>query len=377
MRPLGLSDTIFHNLRDAQITAVAALDGPCDLPRLLAGIENVANTLPAFMETPVRLGVWAFARHGEPLDLARRVTVVRDPSVTEPAHLTPLLDGLRRNRLAGTQWRIVVLNPEPPPAAGALSAVFVQIRHGLADGTRIVQAMTRLDDADPSERHAALAAALPVLPAMDFPRDVSVHDSGLVTLTVPRTGMPRDGDASTRLAEAAAAAVADRRLYPALGSRTGNIGRTRFVLRRVSDRGAGNSIRMETVHPGAVPAEGHRRGLSRAQDLPLSQYAVAVAPPPLARLMMRIWYRSFDAIATLIPLPPRPRLGGRKVTHLFAAPPLWGPVPLAVIALAGRTDYCVSLFPGRGFGGDTGALTCAVAGYLNPGTQDSAASRAL
>lgn len=93
--------------------------------------------------------------------------------------------------------------------------------------------------------------------------------------------------------------------------------------------------------------------------------------------MMRLWYRSFDAVATLIPLPPRPRLGGRTVTHLFAAPPLWGPVPLAVIALAGRTDYFVSAFPGRGFAGDADALARAIGDRLNPHMAGSAASQAL
>jgi hypothetical protein len=109
-----------------------------------------------------------------------------------------------------------------------------------------------------------------------------------------------------------------------------------------------------------VDATSRRRvripGLSRAQDLPLSQWFVAVAPRRLARLAMRIWYSSFDAIATLVPLPRRLQLGGRLVTAVFGVPPLWGPVPLVLVALAGAEDYHVTVIPGRGFTGDRKVL---------------------
>jgi hypothetical protein len=131
---------------------------------------------------------------------------------------------------------------------------------------------------------------------------------------------------------------------------------------------------METVDAGgdrvrkrlAIP------GLSRAQELPLSQWAVAVLPGPLARLMMRVWYGGFDGIATLMPLPRRLRLGGRRVTAFFAAPPLWGPVPLVVLAFADGEHYHLTLFPGGGFAADRGALEASMRDRLTPGTPESA-----
>jgi hypothetical protein len=377
MRPLGLTDTIFENLRDAQITAVQALDGPCDLPRLLAGIEGVVAALPGFAETHVRLGVWSFARGPQPLELTRHVAVAGDPNILGPEDLAPLLDRLRRNRIsvAGPQWRIVVLNPagspgNPPP----LSAVFMQIRHGLADGTRIVQAIARLDSFAPTAAHVAAAARLATVDFDKLATDIKVHDAGLSTMLVPRRGMDRETDAGTRLGEVVMAAVEDARLFPHARPLRGNLGRTRFVARRAGAGGGGNHIRMETVAWGrdrprrrlAIP------GLSRAQELPLSQWAVAVLPSPLSRFMMRVWYAGFDAIATLMPLPRRLRLGGRRVTAFFAAPPLWGPVPLVVLAFADGEHYHLTLFPGRGFTADRRALEASVRAGLNPGMPESA-----
>ena len=61
MRPLGLTDTIFYNLGDCYVTAVAVLDGPCDLARLVAEIEEVVTALAGLTERPLRLGLWFFA----------------------------------------------------------------------------------------------------------------------------------------------------------------------------------------------------------------------------------------------------------------------------------------------------------------------------
>ena len=91
------------------------------------------------------------------------------------------------------------------------------------------------------------------------------------------------------------------------------------------------------------------RRLARAQELPLSQWLVALSPRRLARLAMRIWYRNFDAIATLLPVPRNLQLGGRAVTAVFGVPPLWGPVPLVLIALADADQYHLTVIPGRGF----------------------------
>lgn len=379
MRPLGLSDTIFYNLRDAQITAVAALDGPCDLPRLLTGIEGAVASLPAFTETPVRLGVWSFARPPQPIDVTRHVAVAYDPSITTTDQLLPLLDRLRRNRIAvdGPQWRMIVLNPAGSESAlGAISAVFGQLRHGLADGTRTIQALARTASFEPTVEHLAAAARLPVVSFDDLPANVAVHDVGPIALRLPRRSMAREGDASARLAEAAMAAVEDPALFPHAQPLRGNIGRTRFVARHAGAGGAGNYIRMETIRRGAGNEQ--RRfavpGLARAQELPLSQWAVAVAPGPLARLMMRMWYANFDAIATLIPLPRRLRLGGQAVTDFIAAPPLWGPVPLVALAFADGEHYHVTLYPGRGFAGDPDALAGKLRQRLSPGTREPAAS---
>ena len=381
MRPLGLTDTIFGNLRDAQITAVAALDGPCDLPRLLAGTEAVVAALPGFAETHVRLGFWSFARPTRAIDIADHVAIVRDPNVMRIEDLTPLLDRLRRSRIrvAGPQWRLIVLNPggpqsHPPP----LSAVFMQIRHGLADGTRIVQAIARLDALAPAASHVAAAARIPAVRFDDFPADIAVHDEGLIAMRISRQELDRDADAGAQFADAAMATVEDERLFPHARPLRGNLGRTRLVARRAGAGGAGNYIRMETVARRRDPARKRLAipGLSRAQDLPLSQWAVAVVPPPLARLMMRIWYANFDAIATLIPLPRRLRLGDRRVTAFFAAPPLWGPVRLMALALADGENYHVTLFPGRGFAADRDALAAGFRAALTRRTAEPAASPA-
>jgi hypothetical protein len=380
MRPLGLSDTIFYNLRDAQITAVAALDGPCDLPRLIAGLEVATAALPAFTETPVRLGAWSFARRPAPVDPARHIFVVRDPTVTGVRQLTPLLDRLRRNRIAisGPQWRIFVLNPAGGGSApGALSAIFGQLRHGLADGTRTLQVLAKASGHEPTAAHEALAERLPAASFDDLTPNVTVHDVGPITASIPRLRMARDGDASTALAEAVRSLVEDRKLFPHAHPLRGNIGRTRFVLRRAGGGGAGNHVHMDTLtrQPAvaAKPAMANP-GLSRAQDLPLSQWAVAVAPPPLARLMMKVWYRSFDGIATLIPLPRRLQFGGRWPTALYAAPPLWGPVPLVVLAFADAAHYHLSIYPGIGFTGDPTDLVDALKRRLTQGTMVSRTS---
>ena len=50
-----------------------------------------------------------------------------------------------------------------------------------------------------------------------------------------------------------------------------------------------------------------------------------------------------------MPLPRHLVLGGRVVTAIFGVPPLWGPVPLVLVALADAEHYHVTVIPGHGF----------------------------
>ncbi len=359
MRRLSLSDTIFYNLGDCYMNAVAVLDGPCDLAVLLAEIEGVIAALPALTERSVRVGLWTFARRSSgPIDLANHVAIVRDPSVRAIADLIPRMDRLRRNpiRIDGPPWRIFVLNPaEPGGDDGAeppLSALFMQIRHGLADAVRGLQILSRMARYEPTAAHRTLAARLPVIDPLTLEPKIAVHDAGILLLQVPRRGMVRDGDSSERLAAVVATTVADPALFAHAQPLRGNIGRTRFVRRRGDQNGVGNSLKMVTASTRAK-AKTKRRlaipGLARAQALPLSQWLVALAPRRLARMMMRIWYANFDAIATLIPMPRRMMLGGRTVKASFGIPALWGPVPLVIDVLADGDHYNATLVPGAGF----------------------------
>ena len=357
MRPLGLTDTIFYNLGDAYITTVAVLDGPCDLPTLIAETEEVVTALPGLSERPLRLGVWSIAVNAGPVDLANHIAIVRDPTITSVEGVVALLDRLRRSalRIDGPPWRMLVLNPADPSGdplpARALSAFFMQGRHGLGDATRGLQILARMRHAKPGAAHLALARRLRTIDPTALGPEIAVHDEGLSALQIPRRLMSREGEASERLAAIAAKAVSDATLFPHAQPLRGNVGRTHLLLRRGSRRGVGNHIEMITV-PTIERPERRRfriRRLARAQELPLSQWLVAVSPRRLARLAMRIWYRNFDAIATLLPLPRNLELGGRAVTAVFGVPPLWGPVPLVLVALADADQYHVMVIPGHGF----------------------------
>lgn len=364
MRLLGLTDTIFYNLGDAFITCVAILDGPCDLAAFVADIEEVVAALPGLSERPLRLGLWSVAVDASPVNVADHIAVVRDPSVTDVDGAVAFLERIRRSaiRYRGPPWRIVVLNPADPdgsrPSGDGLSAIFMQVRHGLGDATRGLQILQRMGHATPTAAHAALARRLRIIdPAMLGP-EVRVHDEGLSVLQVPRRLMSREGEASERLAAIAARAVADPAFFPHAQPLRGNVGRTHLLLRRGSPNGVGNHIKMITVRTIARPERKRFRlpWLARAQELPLSQWFVALSPRRLARLAMRIWYRNFDAIATLLPVPRNLQLGGRAVSAVFGVPPLWGPVPLVLVALADADQYHVTVIPGRGFAASRASL---------------------
>ena len=357
MRPLGLTDTIFYNLGDAYITTVAVLDGPCDIAALIAETEEVVASLPGLTEKPLRLGLWSFAVDARPVDLANHIAVVRDPTVTTIDGVVSFLDRLRRSAIRhdGPPWRMFVLNPADPAASRtetkALSAFFMQGRHGLGDATRGLQILARMGHAEPTAAHAMLARRLRTIDPTQLGPEIPVHDEGLSVLQVPRRRMSRDGDASERLAAIVAKAVADPALFPHAQPLRGNVGRTHLLRRRGSRTGVGNHIKMITVRTIERPERKRFRirRLARAQELPLSQWLVALSPRRLARLAMRIWYRNFDAIATLLPVPRNLQLGGRAVTAVFGVPPLWGPVPLVLVALADADQYHVTVVPGRGF----------------------------
>ena len=360
MRPLGLTDTIFYNLGDAYITTVAVLDGPCDLAALVADTSEVVSALPGLSERPLWLGLWSFAFDARPVDLAEHIAIVRDPSITDIDGVVSFLDRLRRSaiRHAGPPWRIFVLNPGDTAGAGrlarkSLSAFFMQGRHGLGDATRGLQILQRMGHAKPTAEHAALARRLRTIDPAELGPQIPVHDAGLSALQVPRRMMSREGEASERLVAIAAKAVADPTLFPQAQPLRGNVGRTHLLLRRGARRGVGNHIKMITVRTIDRPERKRFRirGLARAQELPLSQWLVALSPRRIARLAMRIWYRNFDAIATLLPVPRNLQLGGRAVTAVFGVPPLWGPVPLVLVALADADQYHVTIIPGRGFAG--------------------------
>ena len=73
---------------------------------------------------------------------------------------------------------MLVLNPADPggspPAAKALSAFFMQGRHGLGDATRGLQILARMRHAKPSEAHLALARRLRTID----PADSRTGDTG-------------------------------------------------------------------------------------------------------------------------------------------------------------------------------------------------------
>src|SRR5262249_14548860 len=155
--------TIFYNLGDAYITTVAVLDGPCDLAAIVAETEGVVAALPGLAEKPRRLGLWSFAVNAGPVDLARHIAIIRDPAVRTLDAVIAFLDRLRRSaiRQSGPPWRMFVLNPAEPDGAPsgskALSAFFMQGRHGLGDATRGLQILARMGQAKPTAAHAAMA----------------------------------------------------------------------------------------------------------------------------------------------------------------------------------------------------------------------------
>ena len=216
MRRLSLSDTIFYNLGDCYMNAVAVLDGPCDLAVLLAEMEGVIEALPALTEQSVRVGLWTFAKRSSGrVDLTNHVSIIRDPSITSFEQLVPRMDKQRRNpiRIDGPPWRVFVLNPAEPgketDGEPPLSALFMQVRHGMADAIRGLQILSRMGRYEPTAAHRALAARIPDVEPLEFETPITVHDPGFSLLQIPA---PRHGS-RRRLSErlAAVAATAGRR----------------------------------------------------------------------------------------------------------------------------------------------------------------------
>lgn len=370
MRPLGLSDTILYNMRDGFIAAAAVLDRPCHVPTMVAQLHGLVASSPGWTERPLRLGVWSFARAPAPVDLRQHISIADDPTVRTTADVLALLERLRRNRLrtSAPPWRVILLNPEGSEGAraGALSASFMQMRHGLADAARGLQAMSRIRDFEAGPEDETYAKGLPTVDFAAFRQDVPMHDTGMLAFSIPRQEVARTGDASGHLAAVSNRLVHEADLFPGAPPFRGNYGRTRLLKRHGASSGVGNHIRMETISVGR-PEEKKALvipGLARAQNLPVTQWLVAVAPGVLARQMMRIWYDSFDAIATLLPMPPNLSVGAAGVTAMLGVPPLWGPVPVVLFAMVDRTHYHMTVFPGRGFAGDTAALETRIRAML-------------
>ena len=157
---------------------------------------------------------------------------------------------------------------------------------------RVLQILARMRHAKPDAAQEALARRLPTIDLTSLGPEIAVHDDGLSPLQVPRRGMSRDGEASERLAAIAAKAVSDatcfhtpsRSAAMSAGPNSSSAA-ARAAASATTSRWSGAEIERPERRRFRI------RGLSRAQDLQLTQWLVAFAPRRLARLMMRIWYR--------------------------------------------------------------------------------------
>ena len=157
---------------------------------------------------------------------------------------------------------------------------------------------------------------------------------------------------------AATELVADETLFAHDKPLNNRVARTRFVRRRAADGELGNHLETIAEETGSSrQGKTGRRlpGLSQAQKLPLSQYIVALSPPPIARYLMRKWYASFDAIVTVLPMPSM-ALGGRKATAVYGVPPLSGAIPLVILASPTGTGHAIIAVRGTSCHAETDAF---------------------
>lgn len=364
MRPLGLTDTIFFNLGNRYITVALVLEGQCDLARFCAQMEAAAETFPSLRERHVRLWPWFFAFCDRNFNIARHIVAVEDDSVRTSDDLLALIEKVRRTPTPekAPPWRAFVVNPAAPGPGHRsrnppLSAVMVQLKHGLADAMRCIEVgadlAARRADASGSPDSAIAHLDRECFDAL--PETGAVEDSGVALLRIPRARLRRDRDANARMVEAAARLLEDRELFAHPGPLNGCIARTRFLRRRAGRGELGNHMETVAERTGAPTAAGRAKpvipGLEKVQSLPLAQILVAVAPPALARALMRLWYSRFDAIVTVLPLPPNLTLGGCRVRDVFGATPLPRSMPLMLMAFAYGGQHNVVAIARRGFTG--------------------------
>ena len=276
MRRLSLSDTIFYNLGDCYMNAVAVLDGPCDLAVLLAEMEGVIEALPALTEQSVRVGLWTFAKRSSgPIDLAKHVSIIRDPSITRFEQLVPRMDKQRRNpiRIDGPPWRVFVLNPAEPGKEPKGNRRFrpSSCRFAMAWRTRYAacRSCRGWDATRRPPRHRALAARIPVVEPLEFETASPSTIPAFRCSRFPGAAWFATATSSERLA--AVAATAGRRPVT-LPRRPAAARQCRADPLRPAARpqnGVGNHLKMVTVstkekkpkeealrHPGPRPRPG-------------------------------------------------------------------------------------------------------------------------
>jgi len=359
MRPVSLSDAIFFNLGDRYITSVCLFETPLDPRRLRAELADAAAENPALREKVRRRWPGFVAALDPAFDIDRHIAVMRAPEVVDDATLVAFIDRLRRVRLPKGRppWRAFVINPEAAP--GTRSAVAFHFKHGLSDGMGALQAFVAIAgrrDVAPAPRPVAEIAPAELFAGRPNPL---VDDAGIAFAMLNRRRLTRAGDggngATGALVEACAAVVADDGLIDAGRPTTGRIAHTRVLMRRRASEASDLGNHLETAftetRPQAPrkPSRFRLPGIERAQTSSWSQHLVAKAPPPIARLAMRIWISRFDAMISLIPGPTRAvALGGAEITAVFGVPPLSGPIPLAVAVITYAGTAHLTVIPGKG-----------------------------
>ena len=364
MRQLSLTDSIFYNLGDRYITAVCLLDRPCSLGLFKAEMAATVEESPALKERVRRRWPGFVADIDSAFDIDRHIVAVTDHGVVDEVSFTAFVDRLRKITLSRKHpaWCAFVLNPAGEPDRGRsnngarepLSAVLFQFKHGLSDGMRglqVVAAIAGRDDivaADTAGIRRVSAAAL-----FTAPPNPLVDDGGIGLARIDRRGLAAASRSAAGVTDVLVAAadriLRDQSLIDRGRPLSGRIAHTRVLMRRPGkdQRDLGNHLETTFTETRPAPAQKNVLRLPRieqAQGTSWSQHLVAKAPPPIARLAMRIWISKFDAMISLMPGPPRPvSLGGAPVAAIYGVPPLSGPIALAaaVITYAGNANFVV------------------------------------
>ncbi|MFN0263829.1 wax ester/triacylglycerol synthase domain-containing protein [Tepidamorphus sp. 3E244] len=367
MRALGLTDAIFYNLGHRYITSTVVLDGRCDLARLVAEMEAAAREVPALRERFFRIWPWSFARDDAGFGIADHIVSVDCPDVRRLEDLEPVIEKVRRSipPRSKSPWRIYVINPqgiEGEKPEQRVSAVIFHLNHALADGVRCMQVIGDLASRDVTVE-PALAARIPKMTRKTFdaqPEHHRIVDQGVSLVRLPRKDLRRDRGATDVFVDAAARMLDDPDLYSHAEPLNYCIAKTQLVRRRTSRGELGNH--METVAnpvrtaPVERPVRFRIPGLQTIQKLPIVKYMIATLPPPLANWMMRVWYKRFDGMVTILPGPASMQMGGCDCLGVFGTPPLSGPIPLVVLSIPLGRQHAIVVIPGKGFTGERGEL---------------------